>query len=309
MKNKVIFVGKDGRPSMRLVYSKMHDGSIVVRRRVMRRGMLRKTYYRVYNDNVDAIDCKDRINPIEPKSTVIRWGTREVINNDGNLIYNQAAAIAKGTDKKSARLLMEQDGVSVPKRVDPANLAHDDFPIIARPSIHAKGRNFVTLNTEDEFIEHYINHWDDGWYYSAFVDKEREFRVHCAHGKVLAVMEKPKADKIAWNRAINEDPFVYVPWNDLDNKKMKGIMVEALKAIDSLGLDFGGVDVMMYKGKPYVLEVNTSPTLASSDYVASRWAKYFDWLFRSEERRPHWDYKKFVKGKSLLWKNGQLLEE
>jgi len=62
-------------------------------------------------------------------------------------------------------------------------------------------------------------------------------------------------------------------------------------------------------GKVYVLEVNTSPTLASSDYSMQRYAMYFDWLMRSDTRREHWNTDEFKKAKSFAWKNFQLRDE
>lgn len=71
-----------------------------------------------------------------------------------------------------------------------------------------------------------------------------------------------------------------------------------------------GVDVLLDKdGVAWVLEVNTSPTLASSEYSMERYAMYFDWLFRSPEKRKPWDYKQFKKADSLAWKNYQLKED
>ena len=65
------------------------------------------------------------------------------------------------------------------------------------------------------------------------------------------------------------------------------------------------------KGKPegYVLEVNTSPTLNSSDFVSEQYAKYFDWLNRSDKRRDHWDFTEFKASESFAWKNFQLMDQ
>jgi len=87
------------------------------------------------------------------------------------------------------------------------------------------------------------------------------------------------------------------------------VLLEAIKAVKAVGLDMGGVDVMLKDGVAYVLEVNTAPTLNTSPYVAKRWCMYWDWLFASETRKEHWDYTKFKKGSSLILKNYQLKKE
>lgn len=294
-----ILLGKDGRPSMKGVYAEMKNNTskLVVRRRVGRR-----EWFRVYTDNDVTKKVKRPVAGFNFNGPLIRWGSRIEIP-DTSIVYNNSKAIERATDKKKSRKLMLEKGVSCPKLVNRNNTV---FPVIARPSRHAKGKNFVVLRNVTEFRNHWDAHEHNGWYYSEFIDKEREIRVHCAHGKVLEVMEKPRPTDggIAWNRAINGAPFVRV-----ERANYKLYMVkEALKAIKALGLDFGGVDVIIVGKQAYVLEVNTSPTLNSSPHVTSRYAKYFDWLFRSPTKRPHWDFEQFTAGPSLAWKNFQLTE-
>jgi hypothetical protein len=305
----LILVGKDGRPSMMKVYSQMKSKSrLVIRRRLTKTG---KEYLRTFENNNIEKRIKRPINELTLENTkVIRWGNRiEAPTSGSTIVYNKAEAIANATDKKLSRELFIKGKVRSPKLVSPENVATGDYPIIARPSRHAKGKNFVILKTQQEFVTHYNANYKSGWYYSAFVNKTREFRVHCAHGKILAVMEKAKGgDKIAWNRAVTGEPFHKVAQKDFPFS----VCFQALKAIQTLGLDFGGVDVMeiMENGKPqgYVLEVNTSPTLNSSDWVSEQYAKYFDWLNRSDKRRPHWDYTKFESASSFAWKQFQLAD-
>lgn len=320
MKQKLILNGRDGRPSTKLAYSTMESDSLLVHRRQYNG----RTKYRFFKDR-DVLAHKieagskylseyRQTSITLEDSVVIRWGTREVLpTNKHTIVYNTAKGLANATNKKLSRELFIEKGVNCPVLVTPDNFQEDYLPVIGRPFTHSKGRNFQILRTKDEFVSHYnANH--TGWYYSNFIDKDSEFRIHCAHGKVLAVMEKPRplTENIAWNRAQNDtDPFTYVAWNEADERGLKPVLVEALKATDAVGLDFGGVDVMLKDGVAYILEVNTAPTLNSSPYVAKRWGMYFDWLFRENTRRPHWDSailnKKYAK--SLIWKNGQLKGE
>lgn len=293
-----ILAGRDGRPSMKGVYSLMtSDSSLVVRRRLPH-----KEFFRVYkNHNVDKF-TKVPIPNMEFDNVIIRWGSRIPVE-DTNIVYNNSKAIERATNKKGSRKFLLEKGVSCPRLVGRDNAV---FPVIARPSTHAKGKNFVVLKNAAEFRAHWDANEKKGWYYSEFIDKTRELRVHCAHGKVLEVMEKPRPQNggIAWNRAINHAPFVRVDRKDYK----KFMLVEALKAVKELGLDFGGVDVIILGDKSYVLEVNTSPTLNSSPHVTSRYAMYFDWLARSNTKRPHWNFNEFTAGPSLAWKNFQLTE-
>jgi hypothetical protein len=312
MKQKIILTLKHGRPSTKLVYSKMHSGELRQRRQVFRgkgaNRYIRNQYYRVFRNNNPEILIKERETSLE-NSIVVRWGTREELpTSSSTIIYNTARSIANITNKRRSRELFIDQGVSCPKMVTDNNVTSNDLPIIARPFVHSKGRNFIVLNTIAEFNRHYN---PSRYYYSAFVDKDSEFRIHTAHGKVLAVMQKNAVEgSIAWNRAVTDsEPFDYVPWSAVDERGLKPILIEAIKAVKAVGADFGGVDVIVKEGTPYVLEVNSAPTLNSSDYVAGRWAQYMDWLFRSETRREHWDVLNKVKGSSLIWKNFQLNED
>lgn len=298
-----ILVGRDGRPSMKKVFSLMKTLAVLTVRRIPPR--TKQPYLRVYEGaQVDKF-AKKSINDLKlAGSKIIRWGNRiEAETDKGTIIYNKSEAIAKGTNKKLSRELFIKGKVRTPQLVTPQTVKESQLPIIARPSTHAKGKNFVTLKTIGDFAIHYAANEKNGWYYSEFINKEREFRVHCAHGKILDVMEKAKGgDKIAWNRAVTGEPFTRVATKDYPFS----VCFQALKACKVLGLDFAGVDVLLYQKEGYVLEVNTSPTLNSSDHVSLQYAKYFDWLNMSDKRREHWDFTKFKDPESFSWKNFQL---
>lgn len=305
-----ILLGRDGRPSMKKVFSLMKTDSQLIVRRIPPR--TKKGYLRVYEEGKIDDYRKEALNTLTlANRKVIRWGSRiEAETGDSTIVYNKSEAIAKGTNKKQSRQIFIAEKVRCPQLVTPQTATAAQFPIIARPSTHAKGKNFIILRDQASFTKHFNAHEPSGWYYSEFINKTREFRVHCAHGKILGVMEKARGtDTIAWNRAVTGEPFTRVS----QDAYIFSVCFQALKAVKSLGLDFAGVDVIMIeeKGKPqgYVLEVNTSPTLNSSDYISEQYAKYFDWLNRSDKRRPHWDFTKFENPTSFAWKQFQFLDQ
>lgn len=192
----IILVGKDGRPSMKGTFSKMVSNvELFVRRRVTGRRTGRVSeWFRKYigaNSNVftkvkiEAVDFTNKI--------IIRWGNTIQVNLTDSIVYNKAEAIQKATDKKLSRQILTEAGVSVPTAVVPDD-NNINYPVIARPSRHAKGKNFIILRTREEFYNHWIRN-NQGWYYSEFVDKVSEFRVHCAHGRILNYLEKPNQSK------------------------------------------------------------------------------------------------------------------
>lgn len=298
----IILVGKDGRPSMKGVYSKMNNESeLHVRRRLLnKQGIVRKEYFRVYtNHNSNAFIKVPLQNEDFTNKIVVRWGNSIQVDLNNSIVYNKAEAIQKASNKKLSREIFIAKGVNTPKLITNHNdINENDFPIIARPSRHSKGKNFITLDSVKDYINHKNNHRD--WYYSAFVNKVKEYRLHVAHGRILNYLEKPNPNNgnIAWNRAQNGEAFDNVKWNDYNSK----VCIEAIKAVQALDLDFAGVDVMIDAiGNVYVLEVNTAATLASSEYSMQRYAKYFDWLCKTNDRREHFELKDFKKASNYAW--------
>lgn len=299
--NKIL-VGIHGRPSIKNVYSLMANPEVEVwvRRRVRRKDKSIKEYWRVYS-NGDSSKYRVEYHPRFQNDVILRWGNEIQIEHPNCKIYNESRAIALASQKGRARQIMFEAGVRVPRIVVPVD-QNIHFPVIARPQVHAKGKNIVVLNNITEFRNFYNSHSD--WYFAEFYPKDREVRCHVAHGKILAMMEKPApSDKstIAWNRAVVHEEWTAIPWGDYHFNAC----LEALKAVEALGLNTGGVDVMIRGDEAVVLEVNTAPTLISSPYVSQRWSEYFNWLFRTSERTP-WDYKQFKKADSFAWKHQQL---
>lgn len=299
--NKIL-VGIHGRPSIKNVYSLMNNPNVEVwvRRRVkLKKGGV-KEYWRVYSEG-DSSKYRVEYHPHFENDVILRWGNEIQIEHPGCIIYNQSKAIALASQKGRARQVMFEAGVRVPRIVVPVD-QNIQFPVIARPQVHAKGKNIIVLNDLNEFRNFYNSHRD--WYFAEFYPKDREVRVHVFMGKALAMMEKPApANKstIAWNRAVVHEEWTAIPWGEYHFNAC----LEALKAVEALGLNTGGVDVMIRGEEAVVLEVNTAPTLISSPYVSQRWAEAFNWLFRTRERNS-WDYKQFKKADSFAWKHQQL---
>lgn len=180
--SKIILVGVHGRPSLKSTYSQMstRDTILYVRRRIKKTG---REWFRKYINLQSSTFIKEKINiPNFNNSTIIRWGNAIQIESRDSIVYNEAKAITLASNKKRSREVFMSKGISTPRLVNPSS-ERLTFPIIARPSTHAKGKNFIVLNNMNEFTNHYNTYNSQGWYYSEFIDKVREFRIHCAHGK------------------------------------------------------------------------------------------------------------------------------
>lgn len=218
---------------------------------------------------------------------VFRWGTtNNVPKINGQLVVNSAESIHWCADKKRGRLEMQEAGVPVPKTWDARKFLHDQQEgvgefrtqyVLRRPK-HAQGKDL--WHGDGAYIRQMIvaHNVQDG-YVSQLINKVAEYRVYVIQGRVACVAKKTPGnpDDVAWNVA-RGGAFENVRWGDWP---MAAIAASVLAAQLS-GTDFCGVDVMMDgNGKPYVLEVNSAPSL-TSPYRQKCFTKAFDYIVQNK---------------------------
>lgn len=228
---------------------------------------------------------------------VFRWGcTSTLPNHEGATIVNEASAIHWASDKRYSRLDMQAKGISVPYST---GWTHQDTENwwegnefleqtpeemtqkwVARKPRHAQGRDLFVGCFNDCVAT--LGNWGEGGYIAKLIDKVAEYRVFVVSGRVTCVASKTPVDPsaVAWNVA-QGGSFDNVRW---DNWPLAACL-EAVKAAELSGLDFCGVDVMMDKdGKPYILEINSAPSL-TSPYRQKCMAKAFDYIISNGKER------------------------
>lgn len=225
------------------------------------------------------IDLRNRI--------VIRWGSYfSMAKIPGTITYNTRVSTRRADNKRLSRNFLLDNGVSAPRVVAPDS-TNISYPIIARPWHHSWGYNFIVLHNAEDFLQHYNIHEPRGWYYSEYIDKVQEFRVHIGHGKILSVLERFKGrDPYSWNSAQSRTPLSLLTpdqWN-------LSVIQESLKAHKTLKMDFAGIDAIVDKaGQVYILEINTRPSVMNTLHTQKQYARYFDWLAVSSRRKSHFD--------------------
>jgi len=204
----------------------------------------------------------------------IRWGC--TANVPTNNVLNTAEAIHRVNDKKAFRMLLNEHELC-PYTFDLGegyrNLAVATFPAVIRPKKHAQGKHTYLVEDWDEYGKALVL-CQDG-YGSEYIKKVSEYRIFVVQGRVACVAQKTpdNPDAIAWNVA-KGGRFDNVRFDDWPLRACK----TAIEAFMLSGLDFGGVDVMLdAEGKPYVLEINSAPSL-TSPYRQECMAKCFDYI-------------------------------
>jgi len=224
----------------------------------------------------------NRFSSILRKNTpdcVINLGTTGDIRYDGKIV-NPKDMVRAASNKKQARIAFQKAEVPAPKLfLGGSDVTKADLPVIGRTSYHNKGKGFWFCKTLAE-VKRAVDR--GATHFLEFVPKTREYRVHSfckkkAFGKedretnddasvklvekVWQGRDKPDPRKIQKN---HEFGWVFLGQQDRREEELDVVRFAAKQAMAALGLDFGAVDVM-YKIKdkrPYVLEVNSTPSLA-----------------------------------------------
>lgn len=213
---------------------------------------------------------------------VINLGVTDDIPYNGEMINTQDMVRA-ASNKKKARQIFAEQGVPAPELfLKSSEINKGDLPVIGRTSYHHKGQGFWFCKTlanvrsaSREGATHFME----------FIPNTREYRVHTFIKKKYREVEKRELDhyvsiKISEKAWLGEGkPKTNEPqknhefgWSFMAPKSRREEELDVVRhaakqAIAALGLDFGAVDVMyrVRSKQPYVLEVNSTPSLSDEN--------------------------------------------
>lgn len=254
-----------------------------------------KTMAKILENMNQKVDVVDSLND-EDVGILIRYGNTQPFNR-AELTYNWQSAILMAADKIDARRAMREAGVKIPETIlptDPWKMSDLSGEFIARPAEHAAGSDFIHVQGSPRAADSLLR---QGFYLSRIFQKDRELRVHCAHGKVLLVQDKDVGRGNLNSNTNTTAEWWVLSWEDYHMMACQ----EALKAMDALELDWGGVDVLVRGKDSVVLEVNTAPSVPGK-IGPRKYARYFDWLLSSDKRRKHFDWSNIKEPYDFAWR-------
>lgn len=197
---------------------------------------------------------------------IINWGSTDEL--PFQLVINSPAAVATASNKLRAFQAMAQAGVRVPAFwTNRADAEQGAFPIVCRTILNGhSGRGIVIADDQNGLV--------DAPLYVQYVKKQEEYRVHVFDGQVIAVQRKARrldVENPNWQVRNHANGFVFAR-DGVDPPP--DVIEQAQQSIISLGLDFGGVDVIWNERQQqaYVLEINTACGLEGTtvqDYAAA----------------------------------------
>ena len=209
----------------------------------------------------------NRRSPRLKADLTLRWGNS--INDDtGGKLINTREAVENASNKLKMMKLFQDSEVTTPRVVFTEDLS-DSLEMSDRGYIFDKMMFVRNRYDEAKYRDSFL-HTDK--YALEQINKVMELRVHIVNGKTVGVYEKMpySSDSVIYKDA--NCRFRRVNTGDEDQRNtIIGARPLAKKAVEALGLDFGGVDVIKDSdGKWYVLEVNSAPGLNQPNL--KRWA-------------------------------------
>lgn len=191
-----------------------------------------------------------------PGEIAIRWGGAELPEKDAAGCINNSEAIRVASSKLATFRRLAAADCPIPRFTTRSDEAREwETEVLGRTSQGFKGRGIHAYQRGAGLGRHEL--------YTEFIPNEREYRLHVIGGDVVSVQRKYlERPHLQGDGRIKNHEHGYAfktPERSLNSSRIDA----AVLAVQSLGLDFGAVDMIVDDdGKEYVLEVNTAPSLS-----------------------------------------------
>jgi len=217
-------------------------------------------------------------------NVIVNLGVTDAFDFKGQIL-NSRDMVRASSNKKQARQQFEEAGVPAPQLFLTAkDVKADNLPVVGRTSYHSKGRGFWFCKTLQE-VRDAVN--SGATHFLEFIPGSREYRVHsfiksdylevpCEertpdHFVSIKISEKvwtsPGEPDAAAPQKNHQFGWTFLGHQNRRKEELDVIRYAAKQTMAALGMDFGAVDVMyrMRNKQPYVLEVNSTPSLADEN--------------------------------------------
>lgn len=205
-----------------------------------------------------------------PEKIIINWGSSNLPEEVKKCkILNDDESVQIASNKKT--FFEKVKGlVNIPEFTTDRNVAEkwleDGEVVVIRELLTGSaGKGIRLFSNVSDFVNY--NH-NAAKLYVKYVPKKDEYRVHIVNGEVIDVRRKALKGDVPkelanWKIRNHDGGFIFQKSGFVPPKE---VLVEACKAINTIGLHFGGVDVVWnnFRKKAYVLEINTAPGLEGS---------------------------------------------
>ncbi|AJT60754.1 putative ATP grasp protein [Citrobacter phage CVT22] len=206
--------------------------------------------------------------------TIINWGSSTLPDAvKKGFVLNSENAIINSSNKLKSFELFKENNVSIPPffttREEAEEAIQQGACIVCRTILSGhSGAGIVIADNVDELVKAPL--------YVTYIPKKHEYRYHVFMGKVIDVQRKARNKDVAdedvnWKVRNHDNGFIFMREGVVADERASE---QAILAVQSLGLDFGAVDIIWNEkqDKYFVLEVNSAPGLTGTtldNYVAA----------------------------------------
>lgn len=191
---------------------------------------------------------------------ILNWGTNIKPTWGRNWgVINDYDYVNQATNKLISFQVFRANNILTPpwttNRDEAYQWIRDGFSIVCRTVLNGtNGHGIVLADTIEQMV--------DAPLFVQYKKKKKEFRIHVFNGKVIDVQQKRKRHDADVNAKIRNLTNGWVFCRE-DVICPEGADDLAQRAVSSLGLQFGAVDIIYNEKEKssYVLEVNTAPGL------------------------------------------------
>lgn len=221
--------------------------------------------------------------PTDEIDLLIRWGSTGSVKLNPKRVLNKKDSIALAANKLDSLIRMQEAKISVPNtlplemltQLTLAEVATKGlkFPVLARNIQHTRGKD-ILLCLQNKDLARAVR-WGRT-YLVEYIATDREYRVHVFNGAIIRTSQKVLMSRDNYLPYMRNDDHNHTYRNP--RKVLTPEQSEtAIKAVQSLGLDFGAVDMVIGDdGNAYVLEVNTGPSLQVETGLEAYTNKFLD---------------------------------
>jgi Glutathione synthase/Ribosomal protein S6 modification enzyme (glutaminyl transferase) len=192
---------------------------------------------------------------------VVNWGNSQRPNwwnpERTGVWLNRPEGVSLATNKLETFQKLSGAGVSVPPwTVDKEVAASWNKKVIARTILNGYGGAGIVVLERGVDIP-------PAPLYTQYLGRRTEWRIHVFKDRVLDVQYKArKRDGLPTNYVIRNHANGWIYARNVMLTVVEEAKVQAIKAVQTCGLDFGAVDVVVKEdGSVFVLEINTAPGL------------------------------------------------
>lgn len=210
--------------------------------------------------------------PRHPERRHVRWGSTARTSDNG---INLRSGVSIASNKLVALVQLRDNGVLVPSL-----FTSESFHSVSTERRIFRKSHRQNANDLPYFVE--PNQLPDlgiaaGFDYALkHIDSDDEYRVHIFGGDLILMLKKIPGDTDSPSRDIRSFSNGWVT-QFIRDEPHPGLIALAAKAVSSVGLHFGAVDILHgVDNSLYVLEVNTAPALsrAGAKLYARKFVKW-----------------------------------